>query len=294
MTTENRKTVFVARDLVQNYIACLEALRRGEKRHLNSGFSDLDQRLPAWLHDGHLIVVAGRPSMGKSTFAQQLGENIAERGRTTLMFTLEMTGHEIAERSLSRRSGVPVPVLKTGENIDARWNEIARAVGEFVQLPYMVDDTSYELEVILRKARQVAATLNGEGFPPLGCIIVDYLQLVAAEAANRNLEVGAVASALKRLAKELCIPVIALAQLNRSVEGRVDKRPTLADLRESGQIEQDADLVLFLYRDDYYHKEKSEDPGVAEVIAAKNRHGATDTIRLAFIPERLLFGGLSK
>ncbi len=294
--TNKPKTILRADALAENYVSALEALRNGVKNYIVSGYDDLDKKLPAWLHNGHLIIVAARPSMGKTAFSQQLSENIAENGKTSLFFTLEMGSHEVTERSISRRSGVPVPTLKTGEIANNQWGDIATAIGEFSELPFLVDDSTFDLDTIIEKARAVAKNLENEGLPPLGCIIIDYLQMVAISRSgshgNRNIEVGEIATAFKRLAKELDIPVIALAQLDRGVESRTDKRPTLSDLRESGQIEQDADLVLFLYRDDYYTKKESEDPGVCEVIAAKNRHGATDTVRMAFLAERIMFGGV--
>jgi replicative DNA helicase len=155
-----------------------------------------------------------------------------------------------------------------------------------------VDDGSFDIAALVNKTKAAAAGLDRAGLPPLGLIVVDYLQLVSAKAANRTLEVGQVTNNLKRLAKELAVPVLALSQLNRAVEQRQDRRPTLSDLRESGQIEQDADLVLFLYRDEYYD-ENSADKGIAEVIAAKNRHGTTGTVKLAFVGERVAFGDLA-
>ncbi len=287
------KDMLCANELVDNYVKALEARVNGDKRHIDSGFTELDRRIPAWLHEGHLVVIAGRPSMGKSAFSQQLAENVAESGRTAIIFSLEMSGYEITERSIARRSGVPVPSLKTGENLSkSNWSAITTALGAFSQLPLLVDDASFELSTIVNNAKSIAASIENSKLPPLGCIVIDYLQLVTAKGANRNLEVGQVASRLKRLAKELSIPVIALAQLNRLVESRVDKRPVLSDLRESGQIEQDADMVVLLYRDEYYNGDNSQDIGVTEVIAAKNRHGTTGTVKLEFIGERMLFRDL--
>ncbi len=287
------KTMRLANDLAGDYIAALDARFNGSKRHLPSGFKTLDRRIPAWLHDGHLIVVAGRPAMGKSAFAQQVAEAVAAQQRTAVLFTLEMSGYEIAERAIARRSGIPVPTLQTAEGMDDNaWNKVVHALGDFGKLPLLVDDASFDVTAMTNKVKAAAAGLEKAGLPPLGCIVVDYLQLVVAKAANRTLEVGLVTSSLKRLAKELAVPVVALSQLNRGVEGRMDKRPTLSDLRESGQIEQDADLVLFLYRDDYYNPDSPE-KGIAEVIAAKNRHGTTGTVKLAFVAERVMFGDLA-
>lgn len=287
------KTMRRAGDLAEEYINALEARYTGEKHYLPSGFATLDKRIPGWLHEGHLIIIAGRPAMGKSAFAQQIAEFVAAQRRTVILFTLEMSGYEITERSLSRRSGIPIPTLKTAEHLtDNYWRRVTDALTQFAPLPLLIDDASFDIATLVSKTRTAVASLEEAELPSLGCIVVDYLQLVEAKAANRTLEVGVVTSALKRLAKELSVPIIALSQLNRGVENRTDKRPTLSDLRESGQIEQDADLVLFLYRDEYYNQD-SLDKGKAEVITAKNRHGTTGKIELTFIGERVMFGDLA-
>ena len=287
------KTMKLAKDLAQDYMDSLERLINGERHHIDSCFKSLDAQIPAWLHEGHLIIVAGRPAMGKSVFGQMIAEHVAST-KTAMLFTLEMSSYEITERSISRRSGIPIPRLKCVEKIqDNDWSKIANAVDQFGVLSFLVDDSSFDINALINKAKAAAAGLVKVGMPPLGCIVIDYLQLIGASGANRNLEITQITGALKRLSKELAIPVIALSQLNRSVEGRQDKRPTLADLRESGAIEQDADLVMFLYRDEYYTKELCADPGTAEVITAKNRHGATGIAKLAFIGERVMFGDLA-
>lgn len=288
------KTMKLAKDLADDYMQSLERLVNGERHHLESCFKSLDAKIPAWLHEGHLIIVAGRPAMGKSVFGQMIAEHVAGNQKTAILFTLEMSSYEITERSVSRRSGVPIPTLKQIENLEEKdWPKIGQAVHEYSLLSLLVDDSSFDIGALLNKAKAAAAELAKVGLPPLGCIVVDYLQLIGASGANRNLEISQVTGALKRLSKELAIPVIALSQLNRAVEGRVDKRPTLSDLRESGAIEQDADLVLFLYRDEYYTKELCTEPGIAEVISAKNRHGATGTAKLEFVGERVMFADLA-
>lgn len=282
------KTMRTAGDLILEYAQSLDARQRGEKHHSPSGFADLDKQFGAWLHAGHLIIVAGRPAMGKSVFAQQLAENIAEQQRTAIIFTLEMSGYEIIERSLSRRSRVSIQSLKTAELVG---DELSRVVDSFVhvsRLPLLIDDASLDVTSLVEKTKNTAAALEKKELPPLGCIVIDYLQLVGAKAANRTLEIGKITSSLKKLAKELSVPVIALSQLNRGVENRTEKRPSLADLRESGNIEQDADLVLLIYRDDYYNKD-SEFAGTAEIIAAKNRHGSNGFVRLVFCGENVEF-----
>lgn len=286
------KTMRLAKEVAEDYLKALDARFTGEKHHIPSGFPSLDRQLPAWLHEGHLIVIAGRPAMGKSAFSQQVAENVAGEKRTTLMYTLEMSAYEITERSMSRRTGIPIPKLKTANGItDREWEKLIDAQAEINPLPFLIDDATFDIDQIVAKTKAATAALAHADLPPLGCVVVDYIQLVAAKAANRTLEVGQVTGKLKRLAKELAVPIVALSQLNRAVEQRNDRRPTLADLRESGNIEQDADLVLFLYRDEYYNPDSYE-KGVAEIIAAKNRHGATATTKLAFSGEQVRFGEL--
>lgn len=286
------KSMRLARDLAGEYTDALDALANGRKHHMASGLCTLDKHLPGWLHERHLIVIAGRPAMGKSAFAQQIAEGVAGQQRTTILFTLEMSGYEITERSVARRTGVPLPALKTADALtDDHWTKITSALAQFAQLPLLIDDASFDVAGMVNKVKAAVAGFEQAGLPPLGCIVVDYLQLVGAKAANRTLEVGQVTSRLKRLAMELSVPVIVLSQLNRGVESRTDKRPVLSDLRESGNIEQDADLVLFLYRDEYYDP-ATPDRGTAEVIAAKNRHGPTAQVKMAFLAERVMFGDL--
>lgn len=287
------KTMRLSGEIASDYLKALDARFTGQKHHTSSGFPSLDKQLPAWLHEGHLIVIAGRPAMGKSAFSQQIAENVAGEQRTTIMFTLEMSSYEITERAMSRRTGIPVPKLKTANGLTERdWEKLVNAQAELMHLPFLIDDSTFGIDEIIAKTKSASAALEKAGLPALGCVVVDYIQLVAAKAANRTLEVGQVTNKLKRLAKELSVPIVALSQLNRAVEGRNDRRPTLADLRESGNIEQDADLVLFLYRDEYYNADSAE-KGVAEIIAAKNRHGATAATKLAFHGEQVRFGELT-
>ncbi len=287
------KTMRLAKELAMEYMVGLQNRVGGEKHYIPSKFVDLDKTFQGWLHEGHLIIIAGRPAMGKSAFAQQIAEQVAEQERTVIFFTLEMGALEITERAIARRSGVPVPYLKTAEQIeDNQWAKICRGFEEFLPLPLLVDDSSFDIAGLIHKAKAATNALQKSELPPLGAIVIDYLQLISAKGANRTLEIGQITSALKQLSKELSVPVIALSQLNRGVEGRTEKRPNLSDLRESGNIEQDADMVIFIYRDDYYNPD-SEDAGIAEIIVAKNRHGTTGRIKLVFVGERVMFGDLS-
>lgn len=286
------KTMRLSGEIASDYLKALDARFTGQKHHTASGFPSLDKQLPAWLHEGHLIVIAGRPAMGKSAFSQQVAENVAGERRTTILFTLEMSSYEITERSMARRSGIPIPKLKTANGLTERdWEKLVNAQTELTPLPFLIDDSTFGIDEIVAKTKAAAAGLEKAGLPSLGCVVVDYIQLVQSRGENRTLQVGQVTNKLKILAKDLAVPVVALSQLNRAVEGRNDRRPTLADLRESGNIEQDADLVMFLYRDEYYNPDSAE-KGVAEVIAAKNRHGAIATTKLAFSGEQIRFGEL--
>lgn len=292
MDDKSPKSMRRIADVVLDYIDALDARTAGERHYVPSGFANLDRRFGGWLHEGHLIILAGRPAMGKSALAQQIAENVAGHGKTVIFMSLEMSSYELVERSISRRSGIPVPTLKVGTLDTEQWGRVAEAMEQTMALPLLIDDASFDIAGLLAKVKAAAASLEKAGLPPLGLIVVDYLQMVTGKGINRTLEVGQVSGGLKRLAKELETPVLALSQLNRAVETRNDKRPTLADLRESGSIEQDADLVLFVYRDEYYN-EASPDRGIAEIIAAKNRHGETGTAKLAFIGERVQFGDLA-
>lgn len=286
------KTMKRASELSVAYLQALDDRFNGVKKHHSSGLKSLDKALGGWLHEGHLIVLAGRPAMGKSALAQQITEHVAQ-DKSAILFTLEMSGYEVTERALARRSGIPVPELKMAHKMDQeRWQRVMNAAVQFNDTALLVDDAGFDIAGLIGKAKAAQASLEKAGLPPLGLITVDYLQLVTGKAANRTLEVGQVSAGLKRLAKELSVPVLALSQLNRGVEGRTDKRPAMSDLRESGSIEQDADLILGIYRDEYYNAE-SRDKGMAEIIGLKNRHGSTATVKLAFKADQILFEDLA-
>ncbi|NJC68863.1 replicative DNA helicase [Planosporangium thailandense] len=242
-----------------------------------TGFTDLD-RLLNGLHPGQLIIVAGRPGLGKSTASMDFARNAAIRARAaSAIFSLEMSKVEIVMRVLSAEARVPLHVLRSGQLSDDDWTKLARCMGEISDAPFFVDDTpNMNLMEIRAKARRLKQKHD------LKLIVVDYLQLMTSpkRTESRQQEVAELSRGLKLLAKEVEAPVIAVSQLNRGPEQRTDKRPQLSDLRESGSIEQDADVVILLHRDDYYDKE-SPRAGEADFIVAKHRNGPTDTITVA-------------
>ncbi|MBQ3409830.1 replicative DNA helicase [Candidatus Saccharibacteria bacterium] len=267
---------------------------KGALRGLKTGFRDLDKKT-AGLQKGDLIIVGARPAMGKTTFAQNLAYNSATiNGKGVLFFSMEMAKNEIVDRMVSDVSGVDNWKIRTGNISDEEFSKISDAFEEMSEIPLYIDDTSSMTILELRnKARRAAHDHD------IGLIIVDYLQLLQGSdryAGNRVQEVTEISRGLKTLARELEVPVVALAQLSRSVTGRDDPRPVLSDLRESGSIEQDADLVMMLHRIDYYHQneEDYEETHITELLIQKHRHGAIGKIELYFHPELLRFMSLDK
>ena len=259
---------------------------------LRTGFTDFDSIVHG-LNKGNLIIVAGRPGMGKTSLALNIAQHAAIReGAGVGIFSLEMSQQELALRVLCSESDVEFRRLRQGRISNREWRKIHDAVKKIGDSPLFIDDSaSPSLLEVASKARR----LKGE--KKLDLLIVDYLQLMHAGGRyeNRNLEIGAITRHLKQLAKELEIPVIALSQLSRQPERRgSDHRPQLADLRESGSIEQDADMVAFIYRDEVYHPDEPDNHGLAELIVAKNRHGATGTVDLAFIGDITSFRNLER
>lgn len=283
-------------DLLSDAFERIETLQKdkGALRGLKTGFRDIDKKT-AGLQKGDLIIVGARPAMGKTTFAQNLAYNIANiNNKGVLFFSMEMAANEIIERMISDVSGVNNWKIRTGNVSDEEFAKIGDAMAEMEQLPIYIDDTSSMNIMELRnKARR--AMHDHE----IGIIIVDYLQLIAGSdryAGNRVQEVTEISRGLKILARELDIPVIALAQLSRNVTGRDNPRPVLSDLRESGSIEQDADLVMFIHRPDYYKQndDNFEPTNITELLIAKHRHGEVGKVELYFHPELLRFMSLDK
>lgn len=249
---------------------------------VRTGFYDLD-RHTAGLQKGDLLVLAARPSMGKTAFALNIAENVAVlEGLPVLVFSMEMGASQLALRLVGSLGRIDQQHLRTGRLGDDEWGRLAEAVDKLKQVQIFIDETPALTVAELRaRARRMARQFGGT----LGLIVVDYLQLMSGSSSadeNRATVIGEISRGLKGLAKELQCPVIALSQLNRSVESRNDKRPMMSDLRESGAIEQDADVIMFIYRDDYYNKD-SKEPGVTEIILAKQRNGPVGTVKLTFL-----------
>ena len=252
---------------------------------LSTGFSALDHVITG-LNKSDLLLIAARPAMGKSAIALSLASNVAMKSKKTVVFfSLEMSNEQLVSRMLSAESSIPSQNLKTGDLSGKDWINLGYAAQRLTKAPIYFDDTAgITVSQIKAKLRRVK---------DLGLVIIDYLQLLSSgkRSENRVQEVSEITRSLKIMAKELNVPVITLSQLSRGPESRTDHRPMLADLRESGSIEQDADIVMFLYRDAYYNPD-SEEQNVAEVIVAKNRHGGTDTVKLAYQGEYTRFASL--
>ena len=283
--------------VLESTIARIETLGKLENHNgvtgVTTGFIELDKKT-AGLQPSDLIIVAARPSMGKTTFAMNLCENAAMASdKPVLVFSLEMPAEQIMMRMIASLARVDQTKIRTGQNLDeTEWSKIASVFGMFKQKNNLyIDDSSGLTPTELRsRARRVYRENNG-----LSMIMVDYLQLMRAPAFsdNRTLEIAEISRSLKALAKELEVPVVALSQLNRTLEQRADKRPVNSDLRESGSIEQDADLIMFIYRDEVYN-DNSEDKGVAEIIIGKQRNGPIGRVRLAFNGQFSRFDNLAE
>lgn len=276
-----------------------ETYRKIEERYalkedvtgLSSGFLDLD-RMTAGLQPSDLIIVAARPSMGKTAFAMNIAENasLIEGGKPVAVFSMEMSADQIALRMLSSLARVRQDKLRTGRLDDEEWVKLPSTIRLMKNARMFIDDTPALSPMELRaRARRLKRSHD------LGLIVIDYLQLmqVPGSKENRATEISEISRSLKATAKELKVPVIALSQLNRSVEQRPDKRPMMSDLRESGSIEQDADVVMFIYRDEYYNRE-SPDKGLAQILIAKQRNGPTGDFKLRFFGQYTRFDNFER
>ncbi len=268
---------------------------KGEITGLATGWYDFD-KLTAGLHENEFIIIAARPAMGKTAFALNLATNIAKNSeKSVALFNLEMGAEQLALRILSSLGQVEGYKLRTGKLMNDDWKRVNEAISQLSDTNIFIDDTpGITIGEIRAKCRRLASSEKG-----LGIVIIDYLQLISGGknyGSNRQQEVSDISRSLKTLAMELHIPVIALAQLSRQVEAREDKRPIMSDLRESGSIEQDADIVSFLYRDDYYNKEarREDDTSISELIIGKHRNGPTATIELLFKKNTSTFVNLKR
>ena len=259
---------------------------------VRTGFYDLD-KMTAGLQPGDMVVLAARPSMGKTAFALNIAEHVAvQEGLPAVVFSMEMGAAQLALRMVGSLGRIDQQHLRTGKLADHEWGQLSEAVERLRNVSLFIDETPGLTPAELRARARRQARSCGK----LGLIVIDYLQLMTGSGGseeNRATELGEISRGLKSLAKELQCPVIALSQLNRSVESRTDKRPMMSDLRESGAIEQDADVIMFIYRDEYYTKDACKEPGVAEIIIAKQRNGPVGTVKLAFVRPLTRFENLA-
>ena len=293
MQSKNQKGYSPIKEILIDTFTQLEQLYN-QKKHVTgvpTGFASLDYKT-AGLHNSDLILIAARPAMGKSAFALNIATNAAVRGKVPVeIFSLEMSKEQMVNRILCSEAMVDSNKVRTGKIEEQDWMKLAGALGPLSESEIYIDDTpGISVMEIRAKCRKLKLEKN------IGLVIIDYLQLVQAsnnKKGSREQEISEISRSLKILAKEINVPVIALSQLSRAPEQRPDHRPMLSDLRESGAIEQDADIVMFLYRDDYYNQE-SEKKNVAEVIMAKHRAGSTGTVELLWLGEYTKFVNLEK
>lgn len=276
----------------------IRSQQKGDVTGLPTGFRDLD-KITTGLHPDQLIILAARPAVGKTAFVLNIAQNVGtKQNKPVAIFSLEMGAESLVDRMLAAEGLVDSHALRTGQLTEQDWNNVTIAQGALAEAPIYIDDTpGIKITEIRARSRKLAQEVEGG----LGLIVIDYLQLITGtRPENRQQEVSEISRQLKILAKELKVPVIALSQLSRGVEQRQDKRPVLSDIRESGSIEQDADIVAFLYRDDYYRRDTDEENNDAvedntiEVILEKNRAGARGTVKLMFQKEYNKFSSIAQ
>lgn len=294
MQDKDQKTYSAIKDVLIDAFTELEQLYN-QKQHITgvpTGFIDLDYKM-AGLHNSDLILIAARPAMGKSAFALNIATNAAVKAKVpAVLFSLEMSKEQMVNRILCSEAMVDSNKVRTGKIDDDDWIKLADTMGDLSEAPIYIDDTpGISINEIRAKCRKLKLERD------IGLVVIDYLQLVQGSSkrasGSREQEISEISRSLKILAKEINVPVIALSQLSRAPEQRPDHRPMLSDLRESGAIEQDADIVMFLYRDDYYN-EDSEDKGLAEVIVAKHRAGSTGTVKLVWLGNYTKFANMER
>jgi replicative DNA helicase len=273
--------------------------QEGEVTGVETGFEDLD-RLTTGFHKSDLVILAARPAMGKTAMAlNAIWHAAGEKNMPVAIFSLEMSKEQLVQRLISQTTRIPAQALRSGNVKAEDWPKLVRGVAEVSRAPIWIDDTAgVTLMEIRAKVRRLSSQLKSAGETPLSLVVVDYLQLMIGGDArtrqeNRQQEIAEISRGLKVLARDLDVPVLAIAQLSRAVESRHDKRPMLSDLRDSGAIEQDADMVMFLYRDEYYNPD-SDDKGIAEVIVGKHRNGPTGKVQLAWMEQYTKFASLAR
>lgn len=287
-SNQNRGGFAPIRELLREGVERLDELfqRDDPITGLPTGFSDLDDKTSG-LQDSDLIVIAGRPSMGKTSFVLNMAETVClQQGAPVAVFSLEMPREQLTMRLLASRARIDAHKMRNGNLHNDDWPKLTKAVGELSEAPLYIDDTPSLGPIEMRSRCRRLKREQG-----LGLVVVDYLQLMhgAGDSENRATEISEISRSLKALSRELDVPVLALSQLNRSLEQRQDKRPMMSDLRESGAIEQDADVIMFIYRDEVYHPDNPETQGVAELIIAKQRNGPTGKVRLTFLDQYTRF-----
>ncbi|PZX29443.1 replicative DNA helicase [Cupriavidus phytorum] len=278
-----------AADDLGNYFDQLQAEAEGTVRAIPTGFRDLDEKLGGGLRGGELVIVAGRPAMGKTAFALNVSNNVA-RDYASLVLSMEMPKAQLHQRNVAMLGRIPLGRLRQPDSMaDEHWNNLTAATAKIAELNLFMDDQPALTLLEVRSKARIVKRRHG-----LNLLVVDYLGLMTGgPSENRNQEVGSYSRGLKALAKELDIPIIALAQLNRGLESRPNKRPTMGDLRDSGEIEQDADIIMFLYRDEVYNPD-SQAKGICEVLIEKQRQGETGMVPLSYQGEFTLFGDLAR
>jgi replicative DNA helicase len=270
---------FVA-DMIDERLDRVEKVMNDEIVKIYTGLKDLDQKVH--IENGHLVILAGRPAMGKSALAVQIAEGMQKHNAAGIIFTCEMPNGQIVDRIITSHARVDNKKYTNGTMDDEEWTRLTAGIPKVMNLNLLVDDTTFTLNEMAAKARTIKRKHG------LSVIVVDYLQLMSGDGDNREQEIAGLSRGLKRLAKQLDVPIIALSQLSRKVEERADKRPMMSDLRESGAIEQDADTILFIYRDEVYNPD-TLDKGTAEIIIAKQRQGSTGRVRTTFQGEYTRF-----
>ncbi len=280
--------------VVMNALDKIESASKsgGKITGLPTGFIDLDA-LTSGLQPSDLVIIAARPSMGKTAFVLNIAEHLAfKKNQCIAIFSLEMSKEQLVNRMFSLESGIDAQALRTGNLKDSEWGQLIESADVIAKSKLIIDDTpSISVAKLISKCRKFKMDHG------LSLVMIDYIQLMTGNgkaSESRQNEIAEISRSLKALARELNVPVIALSQLSRAVEKRDDKRPMLSDLRESGGIEQDADLVMFIYRDEYYTKEACKEPGVAEIIIAKQRNGSLGTVKLAWLGNLTKFANREK